>query len=216
MIEPSPARRPDPEAVGKGEELDRAALVRRTLAGAAALAGGGAVIAAVPHLAGSAPSQTQDMRVLNFALSLEYLQEAFYADAVDQGRVSGEVLAFAKAARDHEREHVAVLRRLLGGEADDPPRFTFGDATAAGKTFIEAAVAIEELAIRAYNGQVANMTPSARAAGARVVSVDARHAGWARALGGSEPAPGPTDPGMSAPAVSADLAATGFLAEPNP
>ena len=63
----------------------------------------------------------------------------------------------------------------------------------------------------AYNGQVANLTPRARAESARVVSVDARHAAWVRAIAGREPAAQAVDTGRPAAEVARALDDTGFV-----
>ena len=70
---------------------------------------------------------------------------------------------------------------------------------------------IEDLAVDAFNGQVANLTPRARAESARVVSVNARHAAWVRAVQGREPAPEAVEPGRPAAEVARALDATGIV-----
>jgi Ferritin-like domain len=50
-------------------------------------------------------------------------------------------------------------------------------------------VSLEEAGLGVYNGQAVNLTPKTLAAAARVVSVEARHAAWARAIAGKDPAP---------------------------
>ena len=67
---------PDARDPGAGAELRR-----RALFGGAGVLFGGILIGGLPRLAVSAPSAAQDTEVLNFALQLERLQEAFYAQA---------------------------------------------------------------------------------------------------------------------------------------
>ena len=50
-------------------------------------------------------------------------------------------------------------------------------------------MALEETAVAAYNGQATNLTPEALATAARIASVEARHASWARGIAGEAPAP---------------------------
>jgi hypothetical protein len=59
-------------------------------------------------------SPAQDREIFNFALLLEYLQAAFYTEAVEQGALRGEVRRFAEVVSGHERAHVAYLRMALG------------------------------------------------------------------------------------------------------
>ena len=80
--------------------------------GLGALAGSGAILAALPSLASAAA--TTDVDILNFALTLEYLESAFYGEAVMKGALSGETKTFAKVVAGHEAAHVAALKGALG------------------------------------------------------------------------------------------------------
>jgi hypothetical protein len=191
--------------------LRRADLLRGVLVGGGALLAGAGAVAGLGRLADAAPSAEQDTRILNVLLGLEHVQLALYEEVLDNAVLSGELREFASVAREHERVHVDALRRLLGANADDPPPLAFGDATTDAGAFADAAAQIEDLSVDAYNGQVANLTPRARAEGARVVSVDARHAAWVRTVDGREPAPEAVDPGRPAAEVARALQDTGFV-----
>jgi hypothetical protein len=65
--------------------------------------------------------------------------------------------------------------------------------------------------VSAYNGQAGNLTKPALAVAAQIVSVDARHAGWIRAIRGEDAAPNPTDRALTARQVTQALQRTGFL-----
>jgi hypothetical protein len=188
----------------------RGQLFRRGLGVSAVLAGGG-LLAIRPGTSRAGPSPSNDKKILNFALQLEYLQAAFYAAAVDAGTLRGEALEFAETVADHEREHVEFLLQALGSSAGPKPRFDFGQAPRAERTFLETAVLLENTGVAAYNGQAANLTKKSLAAAAEIVSVEGRHAAWASALAGLEPAPRAADPGSSAAAVAATLDQTGFI-----
>lgn len=189
----------------------RQVLGRGALAGAA-LAGGTLVLGPRARPAGAAaPSQAQDQKIFNFALLLEYLQAAFYGEAVDHGALRGEVREFAEVVAGHERAHVDYLRKALGARARKQPSFTFGDATRRQRKFLDAAVLLENTGVAAYNGQAANLTKKALAAAASIVSVEGRHAAWISDLAGKEPAPRAADPGATAAQVVRTLQATGFL-----
>jgi Ferritin-like domain len=179
-------------------------------AGAAAIAG----FSLLGPRAGSAratPSEAQDQAIFNFALLLEYLQAGFYGEAVDRGRLKGEVREFAEIVSGHERAHVKYLRNALGARARERPTFSFGDATQDERKFLDAAVLLENTGVAAYNGQAANLTKKALPAAAEIVSVEGRHAAWISDLAGVDPAPRAADPGASAKAVVSTIRATGFL-----
>ena len=126
-----------------------------SVAGAAVFGGRANDAAAAP------PSQAQDRKIFNFALLLEYLQAAFYTEAVRQGALTGEVREFADVVAEHEREHVAFLQRALGSHARPRPSFEFGQATRDERTFVRKAVLLENTGVVAYNGQAANLTKEA-------------------------------------------------------
>jgi hypothetical protein len=189
----------------------RSDLIRRALVAGGTLALGGVTIAGLPRLARSAPSPSQDVRILNLVLLLEYLEEAFYADAVRRGVLKGELRQYAQIVGGHEQAHVAFIEKTLGSAARRKPRLAFGDATSDPRKFTAAALALEDLSVAAYNGQAANLTKGALAAAARIVSVEARHAAWIRFIAGEVPAPQPTDKPATADQVTTTLDATKFV-----
>jgi Ferritin-like domain len=189
----------------------RATLLKRALAAGGTVIAGGVAIAGLPRLALSAPSPAQDAEILNFALQLEYLEAAFFSEAADSGKLSGELLEFAQTVRGHERAHVAFLRKALGRKAGKRPTFDFRNATRDPKAFTSAAVALQDLMVGAYNGQAANLTTGAFASAAKIVSVEARHAGWIRAIAGNDPAPKATETPKTAAAATAAVNRTRFV-----
>ena len=196
------------------DDLTRERFLRRAVVAGGTLAVGGVVIAGLPRLAASAPqSAAQDAEIFNFALLLEYLQAAFYGEAVERGELTGELLEFARVVAEHERAHVDYLLNVLGGGAREEPSTDFGDATADPDAFGAAAVALEDVAVAAYNGQAANLTKNALRAAATIISVDARHAAWIRSIIGEPPAEQAVDKPLSADEATARIDETGFLAE---
>jgi hypothetical protein len=187
--------------------LTRASLMR----GGAGLAAGGAALAVWPRTTASAPSARQDAEILRFALTVEDLQAAFYADAIKRGALSGELLEFAQTVGDHERAHASHLRDLLGAGAPKARRFDFGDASAHPTSFGRTAIQLEEVGLAAYNGAATSLTSDALADAGRIVSVEARHVSWIRDIVGLTPAPRAADQPMSAKAAQAALVRTGFL-----
>jgi rubrerythrin len=175
------------------------------------LAAGGAVLGWRATTAAPAPSRALDQKIFNFALLLEYLQAAFYTEAVDAGALRGEVREFAEIVGGHEREHVDFLERALGSRARKRPTFEFGSATHEQEKFVDTAVLLENTGVAAYNGQAANLTKKSLAAAAQIVSVEGRHAAWISDLAGRNPAPRAADPGATADEVAATLRGTGFI-----
>jgi rubrerythrin len=190
----------------------REALRRASAATAALTLGAGIGILLRPDAAdAAAPSPAQDQKIFNFALLLEYLQAAFYTEALKRGHLTGEVRRFAEVVSEHERAHVEYLRKALGAHARERPQFDFGDAVANEKAFLKSAVTLENTGVVAYNGQAANLTKPALAAAAEIVSVEGRHAAWISALAGQPPAPRAADVGLPAAEVVRALQATRFL-----
>ena len=179
--------------------------LRAALGGAAI--GGGALLGgwAAPQASLGKPSRAQDVRILSFLLVLEQAQSAFYDAALRSRALSGELLRFAQVVAPQEHDHVALLRRRLGGSARPAPRFDFRDATSSPARFRRAAIDLEEATAAAYIGQGASLTRDLVAEAAGIVAVEARHAAWIRDLAGALPAPRPADHARSPGDVLADL-----------
>ena len=193
------------------ERTTRSELLQTALVTGGGVAVGGVVIAALPDLAGSKPSAAQDAEILNFALLLEHVQAGLYADALRRKALSGELREFAEIVGAHERAHIAFIRKALGDKARKPPKLDFGDDTATAESFTDVALKLEDLGVAAYNAQAPNLTKGALAAAARIVSVEARHASWIRAIAGVTPAPDASEPPASAERVAATLKGSGYV-----
>jgi rubrerythrin len=192
-------------------ELTRERLLAGLLAAGAGVFAGGAVLGALPEDAGSAPSARQDIDILNFGLLLEDVQAAFYAEALRRARLDGELRTFAQTVAGQEREHARFLRARLGGAAQRPPKLDFGDDTADAQRFARSALRLEDLGVKAYFTQAANLTPTALAQLTRIATVESRHAAWIRDLSGLDPAPDPVEPTLSAATVRKTLEGSGYV-----
>ena len=104
---------------------------------------------------------------------------------------------------------MAFLRRALGSAAKPAPRFELKRDPANLEEFQRLAIGLEDAGVALYNGQAANVTPKTLAAAAEIVSVEARHAAWARDLAGEVPAPVATDVPADAAQVKAQLTKLG-------
>jgi hypothetical protein len=142
-----------------------------------------------------------DVDILNFALTLEFLEGAFYTMAVkDVKDLSGDVKELATTLRDNELEHVDALTATikdLGGKPVKAPGVDFGDAFSSQDTFLELAQTFEDLGVGAYNG-AGPMIESVEvlAAAGSIVQVEGRHAGVIRLLRGERISPSAFDKGL--------------------
>jgi hypothetical protein len=156
-------------------------------------------------------SRLGDVAILNFALEMEELQAALYAQALQHAGLTGELAQYARVVGGHERAHVAFLRETLGSRAKPAPAFDFGDAVTNSDRFAATARSLEDLGVAALDGQAGNLTKPSLAAVATIVSVEARHAAWIRDLLGELPAPAAANPAQTAAQVTAAIRRTGFV-----
>ena len=169
-----------------------------------------------PALRRSRPS---DIAILNFALTLEYLESAFYTEAVQEGKLTGETKRFATVVSQHEASHVTFLKAVLGAKAVAKPTFDFKGTTADMAMFQATADVLENTGVHAYLGQVPNIKAKPVLVGAgRILPVEARHAAWIRDIrfaGGTTspttPAPGAFEDGFTKAQILAAVKATGFI-----
>lgn len=196
---------------GAGEGHTRAALLRRAAAAGGLLAGGGALFGLVAPAAG-AKSPAQDRAILNYALTLEYLESSFYARALAGRALSGETLTFAQVVGRHENAHVTILRGALGRAAVARPRFDFGATVTDAARFRTTALLLEDTGVSAYGGQVTRIkSPRILVAAAQIHAVEARHAAWIADIINRDPAPEALNPVLSRAAVLGAVRDTGFI-----
>jgi hypothetical protein len=206
------------ETASKVNSHTRGAFLRSAGIGIGALAGGGALIGALPSLASAATSATaaSDVAILNFALTLEYLESAFYSEAVMKGALSGETKTFATVVAGHEAAHVASLKGALGSAAVAKPTFNFKGTTSNQAMFQATSEVLEYTGVSAYLGQVGNIKSKAiLGAAGSILPVEAWHAAWIADLRrhGAKPYPAPMAfaEGKSMAAILAAVKATGFI-----
>jgi rubrerythrin len=128
-----------------------------------------------------------DVEILNFALTLEYLEAAFYTRALKRTKgLSGDARSLATEIRDNEREHVGALIstvKALGGTPVQAPGVDFGRAFASQGSFLKLAQTFEDTGVSAYNGAApAIESKDVLAAAGSIVQVEARHAAAIRLL----------------------------------
>lgn len=191
----------------------RARLLRTAVGGGAVVAGG-AVMGARGDSGTSmaAPSRATDDDILNLFLLLERVQEGFYREALRVGRLTGDLLDFAKTVVEQETEHIAFLTERLGASARERPTLDFPLELLEGSDrFQDSAIELEEATIGAYVGQGANLTRDTMASIATLVAVEARQAAWVRDIAGVSPAPRAADPGRKSEEVLDALRQGSFL-----
>ncbi|MEA2191175.1 MAG: hypothetical protein QOI73_1296 [Solirubrobacteraceae bacterium] len=166
-------------------------LIRATLAAGATYG----ALSATPYITRAlAAGSGGDVDILNYALTLEYLEAEFYTRAVAQVKgLSGDEMKLAKELRDNEKEHVSALAatvKKLGGKPVSKPSLDFGGAFASRAAFLKTANALEDAGVSAYNG-AAPMIESVDvlAAAGGIVQVEARHASLIRLARSKPPAP---------------------------
>ncbi len=195
-----------------GSGWTRATLIRTAIAGGA-VAAGGALMGGTRggDAASLAAAQDADAEILNFFLLLEYVQDGFYRESVDNAQIDGELLTYAQTVSGQEGEHVAFLEKRLGPRARARPALDFGDATGSAERFRDTAIYLEEAAIAGYIGQGSNLTRETIREVATLISTEARQVAWVRDLAGINPAPRAADPARKGDDVVADLRKRGFL-----
>lgn len=140
-----------------------------------------------------------DVDILNFALTLEYLEAKFYEEAKSRAKASGELKALVNLLAEDEKQHVEALIatiKQLGGKPVAEPKFDFAYSGTGG--FLKLAQTFEDTGVSAYNG-AAPMIKSKEVltAAGSIVQVEARHAAAIRLQNSEEPAPEAFDPPLS-------------------
>lgn len=145
----------------------------------------------------SASMMAANNDVLNFALTLEYLERSFYQQGLDaSGLIPEEDRAVFAKISQHENEHVEFLLGALGNNAVAEPTFDFTGAPGGLNlnpfgdypTFMALAQGFEDTGVRAYKGQagaLANDNTLLEYA-LQIHSVEARHAAQVRRMRGEK------------------------------
>jgi hypothetical protein len=178
--------------------------------GSAALLGAGAISSVV--LRGQSSGTTNDINILNYALRLENLENAFYSQALStfapkdfqnsltvQGiggsKIGANLYSYISAIGQHEQAHVNKLIQAvtaMGGTPQAPDCYNFGFTTV--DQFLQIAQAIENTGVAAYDGAIASLTNTdLQTAAATIATVEARHAAYLNLLNLILPFPAPFD-----------------------
>ena len=176
---------------------------RQFMAASALLLGGAAAHSLVPTVGEAQDARVgQDIAVLNYALTLERLEAAFYVAGLQRfgaGDFAGVGVAGLfdrlRDIRDHEVAHVATIESVvtsIGGRPVTGGEFTFPYTDV--RSFLRVAQVLENTGVSAYDGAVALLTvPALMTASATIATVEARHAAYLNFVNGDNPFPAATD-----------------------
>jgi hypothetical protein len=195
-------------------------LRKGAMAGGAALSGGAILSALIPGVAGAkevgAPPSSfgkGDIGILNYALTLEYLESSFYNEAAASGKITNPALKkFLETVQKDENAHVKLLKAALGSNAKKKPNFDFQGIPSSPSKFAATAYVLENTGVHAYLGQAPNISETkVLLTAASIVTVEARHAGAIGLFLGKAIAPAPLDTGWTAAKVLTAVKGTGFI-----
>ncbi len=141
-----------------------------------------------------------DLEVLNYALTLEHLEYAFYRDGVGRFEFGKDTFGLSidknlAAIRDHEGAHVKALTDVIASLNGTPvaeATYDFGDAYTNPKAFLATAVALEATGVKAYDGAAQYLADrDLLTAAGSIVAIEARHSSYLNQITGASPFPGP-------------------------
>ena len=139
-----------------------------------------------------APHGGRDLEVVNFALTLEYIEADFYDQVVESGVLSGAEADLFKLIQDTEHEHVDALTALskkIGGHGIDKPATKFPIGKDRGR-IIRVGAQLESIGAAAYLGQAdAIENREVLAAAVSIHTIEARHAAKLSLLAGDDFSP---------------------------
>lgn len=133
--------------------------------------------------------------ILNFALTLEYLERNFYQMGLDtNGLIPNEDKSTFAQISKHETSHVNFLLAALGDNAVAEPTFDFTggalnlDTFTNYQTFLALAQGFEDTGVRAYKGQAAGLIDDSALLtyALQIHSVEALHASQVRRMRGEK------------------------------
>ncbi|HEX3688704.1 MAG TPA: ferritin-like domain-containing protein [Solirubrobacteraceae bacterium] len=161
-----------------------------TASGAAAGTSSATTSATTSATASGSDAASGDLAIVNYALTLEYLESQFYAKVIKSGLFHGKNLSILKTFGDEETEHVKALKTVAGqlGTAAAEPMGKFPIHNAAQVTKLAASV--ENLGASAYLGQAAKIkSKEILAAALSIHTIEARHAATLNLLLKKSPTP---------------------------
>ncbi len=179
--------------------MTRSSLLLRGALAAGAVYGAGAIS---PFVGEALAQSDGDVEVLNFALTLEFLEAEFYTRGQSL-KLGSDAMALAQEFGGHEQEHVDALTSTikdLGGTPAAKPTFKFPIKDE--ESFLDLAQTLEDTGVSAYNGAAPSIqSTDVLAAAGSIVQIEARHAAAIRLLREQNPAPDAFDKALEMQAV---------------
>lgn len=190
LSDTTPATLPAPELAGvEISGLTRSSFILRGAMAAGAVYG----LSAVTPFVSQALAETGggDAEILNFALTLEYLESDFYNVKGKQVGLSGQAKSYATLFGEEEQDHVMALTAAIKQLAGTPvakPTFVF--PVSSQSTFLALASVLENTGVGAYNGAAPSLkSKQVLASAGSIVQIEARHAAAINLLIGMSPTP---------------------------
>lgn len=184
--------------------MTRSSFLLKGALSAGAVYGAGAVAPFVSNA--FAATGSGDIDILNFALTLEYLETNFYKVKAKSVGLSGDAKSLAALIAGHEALHVEALVKAIkaaGGTPVKSPTFAF--PVTDQKSFLKLAYLLENTGVSAYNGAGPSLSNKQYlAAAGSIVQVEARHAAAIGLLIGESVTP---DGGFDRPLTKAQVLA---------
>jgi hypothetical protein len=147
-----------------------------------------------------------DAEILNFALTLEYLESAFYNVKGKEVSLTGTAKSYATMFGEQEAQHVSALTsaiKALGGTPVKKPQFVFPVSNE--KSFLALASVLENTGVGAYNGAAPSISSKeVLATAGSIVQIEGRHAAAIDLLIDRSPTP---NGGFDVPLTKAEVLA---------
>jgi rubrerythrin len=121
-----------------------------------------------------------DVDVLNYALTLEYLEATFYEQGNKKGLLSGEAKSYLEGVQKDEEAHVKAVKatvQKLGGTPVSPPKVDFDGAFDSKEKYLTTSFTFENTGVGAYLGAAGFIkSKEVLQSAAGIYSVECRHA----------------------------------------
>lgn len=185
--------------------LSRRSMLKIGAAGALTLGLAGSLPAARMTVSAQDLALATDVDVLNYALTLEHLEYAFYRDGIGNFTFGNDpfgqsIDANLAVIRDHEGAHVTALTdaiTMMGGTPVAEAVYDFGYGTDP-VAFLATAAALENTGVAAYDGAGQFIqTPDLLPVAGGIVAVEARHAAYLNLITGVDPFPNSFEPTLT-------------------
>jgi hypothetical protein len=149
------------------------------------------VVAALPELCVAAPAKRDDssaptdIQILNFALTLEHLENAYYTQGLQkytqQDFLDASLPTWARGRwneiSQHESTHVSFLESVIGDQAVQPCNYSFPDTDPI--SFVTTSFMLETVGVSAYSGAAQFLSNSDYVtSSAAILAVEARQSAW--------------------------------------